>query len=54
LFALGAVNYIPLWYREAGPNAPEEIVVAFVGFLRASLGVARPALKSSARKGKAK
>jgi TetR/AcrR family transcriptional regulator len=38
LFTLGAVNYIPLWYREAGPNAPEEIVESFVDFLRASIG----------------
>lgn len=34
LFALGAVNWIPLWYRESGPNTPEEITQAFVTFLR--------------------
>jgi AcrR family transcriptional regulator len=37
LFTLGAVNWIPLWYREDGANSPDEIVEAFVGFLRASL-----------------
>ena len=37
LFTLGAVNWIPLWYRETGPSSPEEIVEAFVDFLRASI-----------------
>lgn len=37
LFTLGAVNYIPLWYRDSGPNPPEEIVDSFVDFLRASI-----------------
>lgn len=37
LFTLGAVNWIPLWYRESGPSGPEEIIEAFVGFLRASI-----------------
>ena len=54
LFALGAVNYIPLWYREAGPNAPEEIVVAFVDFLRATLAEVPPPRRPSIRRGKAK
>lgn len=37
LFTLGAVNWIPLWYREDGANTPDEIAEAYVGFLRASL-----------------
>jgi AcrR family transcriptional regulator len=37
LFTLGAVNWIPLWYREDGASTPDEIVEAFMGFLRASL-----------------
>ncbi len=37
LFALGVVNWIPLWYREDGPNTPEEIMDAFVGLLTSGL-----------------
>lgn len=37
LFALGAVNWIPLWYRETGPNSPDEITRAFVSLLRSGL-----------------
>lgn len=33
LFILGAVNWIPLWYRETGPNTPDEITRAFLAFL---------------------
>jgi AcrR family transcriptional regulator len=60
LFALGAVNWIPLWYREDGANTPDQIVDAFVGFLRASLssqsakggalGLASPVKRYSKRK----
>ena len=42
LFTLGAVNYIPLWYRDSGPNTPEEIVESFVEFLRASIAATAP------------
>lgn len=38
LFTLGAVNWIPLWYRENGPNTPEQIVEEFIRLL--SHGVA--------------
>jgi TetR/AcrR family transcriptional regulator len=38
LFTLGAVNWIPLWYRETGTSTPEEIVESFIGFLAASVG----------------
>ena len=37
LFSLGAVNWIPLWYRVDGTNSAEEIVDAFVKFLHATL-----------------
>ena len=42
LFTLGAVNYIPLWYRDSGPNTPAEIVESFVEFLCASIGATSP------------
>ena len=29
LFVLGAVNWIPVWYRESGPNTPDEIAKEF-------------------------
>lgn len=48
LFTLGAVNWIPLWYREAGPNSPEQIIEAFIDFLRASM--AAPKRRSAPRK----
>ncbi len=37
LFTLGAVNWIPLWYRENGPNTPEEIIDEFVRLLGGGL-----------------
>lgn len=37
LFVLGAVNWIPTWYREAGPNTPEEITDAFMALLKSGL-----------------
>lgn len=37
LFTLGAVNWIPLWYRETGPNSPEEIIDTFIALLRSSV-----------------
>jgi TetR/AcrR family transcriptional regulator len=37
LFALGVVNWIPLWYREGGPNTPEEIMDTFVTLLTSGL-----------------
>jgi AcrR family transcriptional regulator len=40
LFALGAVNWIPLWYRETGPRTPDEITRAFLAFLGS--GLAKP------------
>lgn len=33
LFALGVVNWIPLWYRETGPNTPDEITRCFIALL---------------------
>jgi len=42
LFILGAVNWIPLWYREYGPHTPDEIVEEFARLLKRSL-VAAPA-----------
>ena len=39
---LGAVNWIPLWYREYGPHTPDEIVEEFARLLKRSL-VAAPA-----------
>lgn len=32
MFVLGAINWIPLWYRDTGRNTPDEIVEAFVAF----------------------
>jgi len=39
LFALGVVNWIPLWYRENGPNSPEEITEAFIGLFTTGLAM---------------
>lgn len=41
LFALGVINWIPLWYRESGPNTPEEIITEFARLFRT--GLATPA-----------
>jgi len=43
LFTLGAVNWIPLWYRESGPNTAEEIIEAFIGHVRSSIAAPAPA-----------
>jgi len=43
LFTLGAVNWIPLWYRESGPNTAEEIIEAFIGHVRSSIAAPTPA-----------
>ena len=37
LFALGVVNWIPLWYRESGRSTPDEIVNTFVALLTSGL-----------------
>lgn len=37
LFALGVVNWIPLWYRETGPNTPEDIINEFARLFRTGL-----------------
>lgn len=37
LFTLGAVNWIPLWYRESGPSTPEDIIDEFVRLLESGL-----------------
>ncbi len=42
LFALGAVNWIPLWYRETGPNTPDEITRAFLTLLGSGFAKPRP------------
>jgi len=53
LFALGAVN-ITVWHRESGPNSSEEVVDAFVDFLRASFAASksprRPGSPSAAKR----
>lgn len=41
LFALGVVNWIPAWYRDTGPNTPEEIMESFAALLIS--GLAAPA-----------
>lgn len=33
LFALGAINWVALWYRRGGENTPEEIIESFLAFL---------------------
>lgn len=38
LFVLGVVNWIPLWYRDTGPNTPAEITDAFIRFISCGLG----------------
>jgi TetR/AcrR family transcriptional regulator len=37
LFALGVVNWIPLWYHEGGANTPEEIIESFIALLTTGL-----------------
>jgi len=37
LFTLGAVNWIPLWYRESGSNTADEIIEAFIDHVRSSI-----------------
>lgn len=37
LFALGVVNWIPLWFRENGANTPDEIVDQFVSLFQTGL-----------------
>lgn len=37
LFTLGALNWIPLWYREEGPNTPDEIIKSFMRFFKSGL-----------------
>lgn len=46
MFVLGAINWIPLWYREEGLNTPDEIVDAFLRFFEHGLsnGAASPTL----------
>lgn len=39
LFALGVVNWIPLWYRESGPNTPDEIISEFARLFRTGLAL---------------
>jgi TetR/AcrR family transcriptional regulator len=37
LFALGVVNWILVWYRDTGPNTPDEIMDTFVSLLISGL-----------------
>jgi hypothetical protein len=37
LFALSVVNWMAYWYREDGPNTPEEIMSTFMNLLRHGL-----------------
>lgn len=42
LFTLGAVNWIPLWYRETGPNTPDEIIDEYVRLLKSRAAQSPP------------
>jgi AcrR family transcriptional regulator len=37
LFALSVVNWMAYWYREDGPNTPDEIMSAFMTLFRSGL-----------------
>ncbi|MFG1466794.1 TetR/AcrR family transcriptional regulator [Xanthobacter sp. DSM 24535] len=52
LFALGVVNWIPAWYREDGPNTPEEIMESFVTHLTS--GLAAPTSPPASRRRRTK
>jgi AcrR family transcriptional regulator len=39
---LGAVNWIPRWYREDGPCTPQEIADRFADFILSGLGHGKP------------